>query len=527
MEKIKCDVLVVGGGLAGLRAAIESKKYVKKVVILTKGYVGRGGCSSISEGILNAPLSENDSFELYYEDIMKGSANVSDPKLAKILSENAKSSILSLEDYGIQFKKENGNFALNLSGGNSVARTVRVEPPSPGCGRIIPLKLMEYAKTNDIKFLEGKHLIKLFEKNGRVVSGTVCDGKNFLEISFKSVIIATGGAGNIYRNSTNPSDVAGDGYYLGFDVGASLIDMEYVQFFPTVALKSYLVLPFIFTDGAILLNNKGERFIGKYDPNLLEKTTRDIMSRAIFTEALEGRGTDGGVFISYKEVPETILKTKYSKELEFLLSKGIDLTRENLLVKPSCHFFMGGLKINDKCETNVKGLFACGETAGGVHGANRLAGNALAETLVFGEIAGKNASEFAIANDFEYEDTKNYFDSLPKLVENSSEKEMIKEIKEIMWRYLGINRDEKGIRTAIKQFSELKNKFEKINSTQNYLEYFKLRNIIFVAQAVALSALERTESRGAHYRSDFPKENKDWKKAIVIKKGFDVGYEAR
>jgi len=527
MEKILCDVLVVGGGLAGLRAAIESKKYVKDVVILTKGYVGRGGCSSISEGILNAPLAENDSSELYYEDIIKGSANVSDPGLAKILSDNAKNAILSLEEYGIQFKKDNGNLVLNLSGGNSVPRTVRVDPAGPGCGRIIPLKLMEYAKNNNIKFLEGKHLIKLFEKDGRVVSGLVCDGKNFLEISFKSIVIATGGAGNIYKNSTNPSDVEGDGYYLGFDVGASLIDMEYVQFFPTVALKSYLVLPFIFTDGAILLNSKGERFIGKYDSNLLEKTTRDVMSRAIFTEALEGRGNDGGVFISYKEIPNDILNTKYSKDLQFFLSKGIDLTKENLLVKPSCHFFMGGLKINDKCETNIRGLFSCGETAGGVHGANRLAGNALAETLVFGEIAGKNASEFAIANDFEYVDSKKYLDSLPKLDESSSEKELIKEAKEIMWRYLGIIRDEKGIRTAIKEISEIKNKFEEINVTKNYLEYFKLRNILFVAQTVALSALERKESRGAHYRSDYPKEDKYWKKAIIIKKGFDIGYEAR
>ena len=527
MENIKCDVLVVGGGLAGIRAAIEAKKYVKDVIILTKGYVGKGGCSSISEGILNAPISESDSSELYYGDIVKGSANVADPKLARLLSENAKKAILSLEDYGVQFKRENTNLVLNLSGGNSVARTVRVEPPSPGCGRIIPLKLMEHAKNNGIIFLEKNHLIKLFKKNGRVVSGIACDGNKFSEISFKSIIISTGGAGNIYRNSTNTSDVEGDGYYLSFDVGASLIDMEYVQFFPTVALKSYLVLPFIFTDGAVLLNSKGERFIGEYDSNLLEKTTRDVMSRAIFTEALEGRGVDGGVYISYKEVPENILKAKYSKELDFFQTKGIDLTKDNLLVKPSCHFFMGGLKINEKCETNVKGLYACGETAGGVHGANRLAGNALAETLVFGEIAGKNASEFALANDFDYIDTKSYIESLPKLTESSSEKELIKEIKEIMWRYLGIIRNKEGITTAIKEFSEIKNKFEKINSTQNYLEYFKLRNILFVAQAVARSALERTESRGAHYRSDHPNEDKNWKKAIIIKEGFNIEYEAR
>jgi fumarate reductase (CoM/CoB) subunit A len=188
---------------------------------------------------------------------------------------------------------------------------------------------------------------------------------------------------------------------------------------------------------------------------------------------------------------------------------------------------MGGIRINDKCETNVKGLFACGETAGGVHGANRLAGNALAETLVFGEIAGKSAADFALENNFDHVDTNAFISSLPKLSENSSEKELIKDIRELMWIYLGIIRDEKGIKTAINQLSEIKNNFEKINFTQNYLEYFKLRNVLFASQAVALSALERTESRGAHYRRDYPKEDNDWKKAIIVKKGFEIEYEGR
>lgn len=179
MEKIKCDVLIVGGGLAGLRAAIEAKKQVKEVLILTKGFVGRGGCSAISEGILNAPLGQNDSSRLYSSDIQKGSLNVCDPKLAEILSKNAKSAILFLEKYGVEFKKENGNFILNSSGGHSVPRTVRVEPPGPGCGRVIPFKLMEEAKKMGIKFLEGKTLMKLFQSNGRVASGLAYDNKDF------------------------------------------------------------------------------------------------------------------------------------------------------------------------------------------------------------------------------------------------------------------------------------------------------------------------------------------------------------
>ncbi|HQC25097.1 MAG TPA: FAD-binding protein [Methanofastidiosum sp.] len=527
MEKIKCDVLIIGGGLAGLRAAIEAKKQVKEVLVLTKGYAGRGGCSAISEGILNAPLDKNDSSKLYSKDIQKGSINVCDPKLSEILSKNAKSAILSLEKYGVEFKKENGNLVLNSSGGHSVPRTVRIDPPGPGCGRIIPFKLMEEAKKRGIKFLEGKTLVKLFQSNGRVISGLAYDEKNFLEISFKSIVIATGGAGSIYKNSTNPSDVEGDGYFLGFDVGASLIDMEYIQFFPTVALKSYLILPFVFNDGAILLNSKGERFIGKYDPTLMEKTTRDIMSRAIFTEVLEGRGIDDGVFISYKEIPENILKAKYSKELTFFLSKGIDLTKENLLVKPSCHFFMGGLKINEKCETNVLGLYACGEVVGGTHGANRLAGNALAEALVFGEIAGKYAAEFALTNKFEHVNTESFIDSLPKIGDKSIEKELIQQIKDILWEYLGIVRDEKGIKKAIHEISQIRNTFENIKTSKNLLNYIKLRNILFVSEVIALAALERKESRGAHYRTDYPKENDEWKKAILIQKEFKISHEAR
>ena len=196
------------------------------------------------------------------------------------------------------------------------------------------------------------------------------------------------------------------------------------------------------------------------------------------------------------------------------------------IVKNNNKLILFGI-INDKCETNVKGLYACGEVAGGTHGANRLAGNALAETVVFGEIAGKNAAEFASSNDFDYVDTKGFFESLPKITDDSSEKELIKEIKEILWIYLGIIRDEKGIKTAIKEISKIKNKFENIRSTKDLLEYFKLRNIIFVAEAISIAALERKESRGAHYRSDYPKEDINWKKAIIIKKEFKIENEAR
>ncbi|MHC1604537.1 MAG: FAD-dependent oxidoreductase [Candidatus Methanofastidiosia archaeon] len=527
MEKIYADVMVIGGGIAALKAAIEAKKHVDDVCVVTKGRAGKGGCSSISEGILNGSFGENDSSDLYFNDIMNGSADVADARLARVLSQRARDAVLNLENDGVRFVREKGKLILDLSGGNSVARTVRVEPAGPGCGRAIPLALLETAKNANINFCEGYAVIKLFVKENRVVSAIAFDGKRFIQLNFKSLVLATGGAGKLYKNTTNPSDIMGDGYFLASDIGASLVDMEYVQFFPTVALSSYLVLPFIFTDGAIMLNSKGERFIGKYDPNLMEKTTRDRMSRAIFTEVMEGRGIDGGVYISYKEVPDKILSTKYRKELDFFLAKGIDLKKEPLLVKPACHFFMGGIKIDKRCQTDVLGLFACGECAGGTHGANRLAGNALTEALVFGEIAGKSASEFAISHDCLEADTKTFLESLPAAGGEGNEKEAISALKNIMWNYLGIIRSEDGIKEAIAQISSLRKQFEKLQSTGNLNDYFILRNLFYIAQTIAVASLERKESRGAHYRSDYPLEKEEWKKSIVIKKGFILDSETR
>lgn len=188
---------------------------------------------------------------------------------------------------------------------------------------------------------------------------------------------------------------------------------------------------------------------------------------------------------------------------------------------------MGGLKINEKCETNVLGLYACGEVVGGTHGANRLAGNALTEALVFGKIAGKYAAEFALTNKFENINTESFIDSLPKIGDKSIEKELIQQIKDILWERLGIVRDEKGIKKAIHEISQIKNTFENIKTSKNILDYIKLRNLIFISEVIALAALERKESRGAHYRIDYPNENNEWKKSILIEKDFKISYEAR
>jgi len=525
MKTIFTDVLIIGGGIAGLKAAIAARDIVENVMIVSKGIPGKSGCSLISEGILNGTFSDEDSPELYFNDIVKGSAEVADPELARLMAEKAMDAVLSLQDIGVNFMKDENGLILDLSGGNSVARTVKVNPPGPGCGKVIPIVLGKHVSELDIDILEGYSVVKLLRSHEKVVSAIAYKNDEFVQINFKSAVLATGGGGKLYRSTTNPKGIMGDGYFLAHDVGAPLVDMEYVQFFPSVALKSYLVLPFIFTDGAILLNNKGERFIGRYDPDLMEKTTRDKMSQAIFTEDLEGRGIEGGVVISYKEVPDELLEGKYKDEVEFFRSKGIDLKNENLPIRPACHFLMGGVKINSHCRSGLEGLYACGECAGGTHGANRLAGNALVEALVFGERAGEMAARHALTQEHSEAEANDFIESLPKEYENF-DNDIFDHLKELAWNHLGIIRDEKGLEEAIIELNKIS---EKLNSMK-YMgleQYFEVRNMTHVLKCIAISAKERKESRGAHYRKDYPKTSPAWKKAIVIKADFTTSFEPR
>jgi fumarate reductase (CoM/CoB) subunit A len=257
----------------------------------------------------------------------------------------------------------------------------------------------------------------------------------------------------------------------------------------------------------------------------MERTTRDKMSQAIFTEDLEGRGIEGGVLISYKEVPESILKTTCKDEIEFFLSKGLDLREESLPVRPACHFLMGGVKIRDDCSTRIEGLYACGECAGGTHGANRLAGNALVETLVFGYIAGESAAEFSKGQDHMEAEANDFIESLPKNFKEGGET-VIESLRELAWNKLGIIREEGGIKDAIKELEGMEKGLRSL-PFRDLQQYFELRNMIHVLRCIATAALLRKESRGAQYRRDHPRMDPEWKKSIIIKEDFKTAFEPR
>ncbi|ABO34631.1 thiol-driven fumarate reductase, flavoprotein subunit [Methanococcus maripaludis C5] len=518
------DVLIIGGGGAAARAAIECGQ--KNVVIASKGLFGKSGCTVMAEGGYNAVLNPEDSFEKHYSDTMKGGGYINNKKLVEVLIKNAPKEFKNLEKFGCIFdRSENAEFAQRPFGGQSFNRTCY---SGDSTGHEMIAGLMEYLnKFERIKILEDTMAIKLivnevFENEKKLKK---CFGAVFLDllngdiypIYAKSTILATGGAGQIYPITSNPKQKVGDGFAIAYREGAELIDMEMVQFHPTGMLGTgILVTEAVRGEGGILYNKNKERFMKNYDPERMELSTRDVVAKAIYNEIQEGRGIDGAVYLDVTHLDPEIIKEKLETMLSQFMLVGVDIKKEPMKVAPTAHHFMGGIKINENCETSISGLYACGEVAGGIHGANRLGGNALADTQVFGAIAGKNAFDNAeneidiskVYNSVEkcIEDLKNAFND-----SNSGDNvySLIDELKKTMWDFVSILRDEKGLTSALEKIVEIKEKSVSINGIVDFSKKLELENMILVSEIVINSALLRKESRGAHFRNDYPKINEE------------------
>jgi len=357
----------------------------------------------------------------------------------------------------------------------------------------------------------------------------------------KSTIIATGGAGWLYPVTSNALQKTGDGYALAWNAGADLLDMEQVQFHPTGMLypdsrRGVLVTEAVRGEGGRLINSQGERFMTKYDSRG-ELATRDVVARAIYNEIMEGRGTEnGGVYLDVTHLPAEVIEEKLETMLLQFQDVGVDIREEPMEVAPTAHHFMGGTRINPHCETNVPNLYAAGEAAGGVHGANRLGGNALAETQVFGRRAGESAANVAKSN----------FKLNPAFLEEEEGRikklfqegdyypfQLKKELQEVMWNNVAIIRREEGLKSALNDIHNIRDKMARMKLpevhgyNQHLLDALELENMVLIAELVTKSALIREESRGAHYRADFPKTMDEWKKSIVVNKSRNEEYLAR
>ena len=543
----ECDVLVIGSGGAGCKAAIEARKSNLNVSIVSKGLSFKSGCTTLAEGGYNAAfgyVDAADSVEAHFEDTMKGGAYLNDMSLVRILVNEAQDRLIELESYGAIFdRQESGKLNQRPFGGQSFRRTCF---QGDRTGHEMMMALKEEVIRQKIETYDEIMITSLImdKKNNRVIGacGISLKTSNMIIFKAKSTVIASGGAGWLYPVTSNAIQKTGDGYSLAYNAGADLLDMEQIQFHPTGMLfpesrKGVLVTEAVRGEGGKLFNVNMERFMKNYDERG-ELATRDVVARAIYNEIREGRGTDnGGVYLDVTHLPNELIEEKLETMLLQFMDVGVDIREEAMEVAPTAHHFMGGIRIKPGGETTVENLFAAGEASGGIHGANRLGGNALADTQVFGKRAGDSAAKNAFSSEFEYnEDQVNSEEERIRGIfkeGNIYPHQIKKELMETMWANVAIIRSEDSLKSALNKIGELKIKSldmkvpEGSGYNKNLLDALEIENMLTVASLVTQSALLRRESRGSHYREDYPQKDHRWDRSIVLNKNKDFSYLKR
>ena len=507
-NKLDCHVLVIGSGGAGIRAAVEAERF-GETIIVSKTITGKGGCTVMAEGGYNAVLNDEDSVQTHFEDTLKGGAFLNDEALVEILASEASARIRDLFSWGAIFDlAKDDTIAQRPFGGQRCARTCFAGDHT---GHELVMTLLEKLRGSSVRIENEVTVLDLLKDDDRVNGAITCDREgNLGVITADSVVLATGGAGQIYDTTTNSTAGTGDGYALGYRAGAQLIDMEQVQFHPTGAVTPYdsrgrLITEAVRGEGGILKNAIGERFMTKYDPARMELSTRDVVARGIATEVLEGRGTDhGGVWLDVSHLPREHIETRLPIMLNQFLQFGVDIRNEPMEVAPTAHHFMGGLKITPEAKTTVPHLYAAGEVTGGIHGGNRLGGNALTDTQVFGRRAGISAGKTdRTSRRIDADQIKAAEDKLASYYQGSKKSADVRRLmKTIMWNNVGIYRNELDLRVAMREIQKLQNIPLKIESPRELPDAVITENMLLVAQLVIEGAMLRRESRGAHTRTD-------------------------
>jgi len=512
-DGLDCHVLVIGSGGAGVRAAIEASGY-GDVVLITKTIAGKGGCTPMAEGGYNAVLREQDSCGVHFEDTMKGGAYLNDKELVQILVAESPQRMGDLIRWGAVFDFTGENeIAQRPFGGQRFPRTCYAGDRT---GHEMIVTLLDRLASTGVRTMSEVSALDLLKDGNRVIGAIGIDESGeLITVKADSTVLATGGGTRIYDISTNSSSGTGDGFAIGYRAGAELIDMEMVQFHPTGAVYPYdargrLVTEAVRGEGGILKNSLGERFMKRYDPERMELSTRDVVARAIATEILSGRGTEhGGVFLDVTHLSAQQIEEKLPVMLEQFLRFGVDIRKEPMEVAPTAHHMMGGLRITSECRTTLPGLFACGETAGGVHGANRLGGNALAETQVYGKRAGEYAgsSEKRIKT-IDPAHIKRQEQRLAAFLRgDANPAHVARELQRAMWNRAGIFRNPGDLKMALATATRLSAAALHAASARNLAECCTVQNMCLIASLVCRSALLRPESRGAHVRTDIVQ---DW-----------------
>ena len=545
IKTISTDVLIIGSGGAGARAAIEVDDACLKPTIVSKGLSFRSGCTGMAEGGYNAvfkTVDKDDSIDAHINDTLKGGSFLNDEKLVEILVNESPKRLIDLENYGALFdRQESGEIDQRPFGGQTYRRTC-YQGDRTGAELLNALK--EEIIKRDIECIEEVMITSLVSDNNQVIGATGLNLKDSSLIYFKAkaTILASGGAGQLYPVTSNTFQKNGDGYAISYRAGADLVDMEQIQFHPTGMVapeskKGVLVTEAVRAEGGKLINSEGERFMSKYAPEKMELATRDVVARSIYQEIIEGRGTEnGGVYLDISHLDDDYIEEKLETMVLQFENVGVDIKHGPIEVAPTAHHFMGGLKIRTDASSSMENLFGAGEVCGGVHGANRLGGNALADTQVFGKIAGESASKIAKKTELKTDDEQVKLEAqrIENLIKDGSikPKEFKNNIKSLMWEKVAIVREEKTLNAALKELQEMQKDLDKLdvkNSKQyntDLVTALEVINMVEICILTVKSAILRRESRGAHFRSDFPETKDEWKKSIVMNKK-EIKFEAR
>jgi len=513
---IHTDFLVIGGGAAGFRAAIESANH-GKTILMTKDKLGESNTMYAQGGIAVA-INAGDQVMFHVEDTLNAGDGLCNEETVEIMVEEGIERVDELVAWGANFDRQGDKLVFTREAAHRMRRIIHAKGDATGAETENVL-IRKARGSKNIQIMDHRLILDLLTADNRCFGAITLDESNsrMQVIAARATILAAGGLCQIYRYTTNPEVATGDGYAIAYRAGCEMTDMEFVQFHPTTLYVSgaprFLISEAVRGEGAILVNANGERFMKSYH-ELGELAPRDVVCRAIVAET-ERTGTEC-VFLDLTQLDPVFIRQRFPNITEKCSQYNIDITKDLVPVSASAHFMMGGVKTNINAETNVEGLYACGEVAcTGVHGANRLASNSLLESLVFGVRAALSAAR----------NKYNIPESLLKMkyARNATKKlscdDLRKSVRDIMWDKVGIIRSEE---TLYKAFTFL-NQHKYIQPESR--EEFELQNMLDISRLITEGALIRQESRGAHYRSDYPDRNDlEWDKNITFKRHSDREY---
>ena len=531
--RAETDVLVIGSGAAGMYAAIEAAREGASVLLAERSLIGRGGATVMAQMTVAVALGAEtpDHWSHHYQDTLAAGRGLCNEPLAQLLCEDGPDCIRAMDDWGVGWARKDGRITQAMAPGHDRPRCVYVDFLSTGPAVSKTLRTV-LNKNAGIRKAGDLCIVELLLTDGAVTGAVALHlGSGApVVLSAKSTVLATGGLTRLYRRNSASANMGGDGYALALRAGASLVDMEFVQFFPIGHLAPRLIGmdpimwdPFRYKLGGRLLNNRMEEFTQRYGVAEDGKyvITRDVGSHAILKEVEAGRGSPhGGAYLSFQHCSATALREAFGPVIDRLAANGIDLTKMPVEVAPIAHYHMGGIAADPQMRTDLPGLFAAGEAVGGANGANRLSGNAITEALVFGRRAGRSAANHAkrMRAMPDLADNAQAALSLTTASSNSelNTAEIVQTLQATMQDHVGALRSQAGLTRALDTIARLTRDIgdgppgDGKQFDMRRIDWFDLRNMLLVARTVTEAALARNETRGAHQREDYPQLSPDW-----------------